>query len=303
MIKSSYTKNDIQSFINDKLNSNIELFPVVEGMESQVYSYTLNSKDYIVRINPNLEGFRKDEYAYKYFNNDIIPIPKVVEYGKFNDTHYYCISEKATGITFEDSNEEVVDKLLPDITKIMVAINDIDISNTSGYGIFDSQTGNAPFNSWKDYLLDILNSYKYDWNKIKNMDYVDSNLIDEMIKKFNNLISYCDNVRKLRHGDFGSNNMLVDNDKFTAVIDWDCSGYGDPLYEVSSACFLSTWLMFMDKSYKYYEKIFGNEKNYREKVLCYALHIGLEELYENAIDEDLESLEWIQNRCKELLKK
>lgn len=55
MIKSSYTKNDIQSFINDKLNSNIELFPVVEGMESQVYSYTLNSKDYIVRINPNLE--------------------------------------------------------------------------------------------------------------------------------------------------------------------------------------------------------------------------------------------------------
>ena len=74
MIKSNYTKNDIQNFISKKLNTNVELFPVVEGMESQVYSYALDNKEYIVRINPNLEGFRKDEYAYKQFNNDIIPI-------------------------------------------------------------------------------------------------------------------------------------------------------------------------------------------------------------------------------------
>lgn len=88
MIKSSYTKNDIQSFISAKLNVNIELFPVVEGMESQVYSYSLNNKEYIVRINPNLEGFKKDDYAYKHFKNDIIPIPKVIEYGKYNATRY-----------------------------------------------------------------------------------------------------------------------------------------------------------------------------------------------------------------------
>ena len=52
----------------------------------------------------------------------------------------------------------------------------------------------------------------------------------------------------------------------------------------------------------YYETIYKNEENYKEKILCYELHLGLEEIYENAIDEDLETLEWLQNRCKEILK-
>lgn len=301
MIKSNYTRNDIQNFISDKLKNKIELYSVVEGMESQVYSYTLDDKNYIIRINPSLEGFKKDDYAYKNFNSKTIPIPKVIEYGNFNETHYYCISEKAEGITFQDSNEEVVENLLQGITHIMVEINNIDISNTTGYGIFDSKTGNAPFETWKDYLLDIF-SEKYDWNKVKKMDYVDSKLVDNIISKFNELIFYCNDVRKLRHGDFGSNNMLVNNGKFSAVIDWDCAGYGDPLYEVASAHFWSTWLMCMDKSYKHYEKTFGDTNYYKEKVLCYELHIGLMELYENAIDKDLETVSWIQNRCREILK-
>lgn len=302
MIKSSYTKNDIQYFISAKLNANIKLFPVVEGMESQVYSYSLNNKEYIVRINPNLEGFKKDDYAYKNFKNDIIPIPKIIEYGKYNDTHYYCISEKAKGITFEDSSEKVVEKLLPDITKIMIAINNIDISNTTGYGIFNSETGNAPFDSWQDYLLDTINEEKYNWKEIKNKDYIDSKLIDMMIDEFKKLIPYCGNTRKLRHGDFGSNNMLVDNNKFTAVIDWDCAGYGDPLHEVGSSHFWSTWLMCMDRTSKYYDSIFSNEENYNERILCYQLHTGLIDIYENAIDDDIEEVTWLQNRCREILK-
>lgn len=300
MVKSNYTKDDIQRFVSNKLGENVELNPVVEGIDSQVYSYSLSGKEYIVRINSNLEGFRKDDYAYSHFKNDVIPIPKVIDYGKYNDIHYYCISEKANGITFEDSKEEVVEKLLPDITKIMIAINNIDISNTTGFGIFDSETGNATFNSWQEYLFDILNEEKYHWEDIKRKDYIDSNLIDDMVDEFKRLIPYCGNKRKLRHGDFGSNNMLVDNDKFTAVIDWDCAGYGDPLHEVASAHFWSTWLMCMDKTSKYYDSIFANEENYNERILCYQLHIGLTEIYENAIDDDIKEVTWLQNRCREI---
>ena len=32
------------------------------------------------------------------------------------------------------------------------------------------------------------------------------------------------------------------------------------------------------------------------------LHIGLREIYENFNDNDLSGLEWIQNRCGEILK-
>ena len=74
MIKSNYEKVDIQNFINKKYNVNIELKPVVEGMESQVYSYILDNIEYIIRINPSIEGFKKDKYAYEQFNSDLIPI-------------------------------------------------------------------------------------------------------------------------------------------------------------------------------------------------------------------------------------
>ena len=303
MIKSNYEKVDIQNFINKKYNVNIELKPVVEGMESQVYSYILDNIEYIIRINPSIEGFKKDKYAYEHFNSDLIPIPKIVDLGKFNSTHYYCISEKAKGITFEDSSEEIVERLLPDITRIMESINSIDISNTTGYGVFLSDTGNAPFDSWKEYLLNIINDKKYNWEQIKCLDYVDSELVEEVITKFKELLPFCKEIRKLRHGDYGANNMLVDETfKFSGVIDWDCARYGDPLYEVGSSYFWSTWLMCMEKVSKYWTKVYGHISDFDKIVKCYELHIGLEEIYENAIDKDIETLEWIQNRCREILK-
>ena len=302
MIKSSYTKNDIQTFLSNKLNSNIKLSPVIEGMDSQVYSYAFDGKDYIIRINPNLEGFRKDEYAYKHFNSDIIPIPKIVEYGKYNDTHYYCISEKVKGITYEDSPENVIIKLLPDITKIKQAINNIDISNTSGYGVFDSQTKNAPYNTNKEYTSSVL---KNDFEKIKTFDFIDSELLDSALKTFQELLEFIPETRALLHGDFGNNNIIVaeDESKFSAVIDWDCAAYGDPLETVAGAYFWSNWLLCADKVWHYWKEIYQNTPHFNEIIACYSLKDGLAELYENAIDKDFETIDYVQNRIREILNK
>lgn len=57
--------------------------------------------------------------------------------------------------------KEVIEKLLPNIFKIMKEINKFDIKNTNGYGIIDPNTSNAFFQIGKDYLLDIFsNNYK-----------------------------------------------------------------------------------------------------------------------------------------------
>ena len=46
---------------------------------------------------------------------------------------------------------------------------------------FESNAGNAPFKTWKDFLLDILNKNKYDWKNVKSLDFIDTDLIDEII--------------------------------------------------------------------------------------------------------------------------
>lgn len=303
MVKSIFSKDDIVRFLSDKFNEVITLKPIVEGQESQVFSFQYNNKDFIIRINPIIEGFKKDDYAYKKFSSIKVPVPKIVEYGSFDGSHSFCISEKATGITFESADEKTVNALLSDITKLWLSISEIDISNTKGYGIFSSEDGNSPYSSWKEYLTKILDKQKYDWEKVKDMEYVDTGLVDDLKNSLLSLIKYCPEDRKLRHGDFGSNNVLVDYQtlKITAIIDWDNASYGDPFYDIAGAYFWRTWLMCMEKTSAYWEIMFNSIPNYQERIKCYQLHIGLEEIYENALDGDIETLTWCQERCQQIL--
>lgn len=272
-------------------------------MESQVYFFYQNHKEFIIRINPDIEGFKKDNYAYNHFNSKDLPIPKIIKYGKYNNSFYYCISEKASGITYEDSSEETIVKLLPNITKILLNISDINISNTNGFGPFSSETGNGLYKTWKEFLLSSLEEHKDEWQKATKIKQVDEKLILEIKDYFLNLIKKCPEERVLIHGDFGSNNIIVNDNlsDFSAVIDWDCAGYGDFLYTVASAHFWSPWLICMKKTAEYWDNIFSTLPNYNDRIMCYQLHIGLNEILENALDKDFDTLDFCQNRCREIL--
>ena len=364
-MKSDYSKESITEFLSRKYGEDIRLFPIKEGQESQAYWFSrggreyvvrINSnmegfkkdkyayehfrsdrvpipevvetgnfdgthyfcisvkadgityedsdeetvvREYVVRINSNMEGFKKDKYAYEHFRSDRVPIPEVVETGNFDGTHYFCISVKADGITYEDSDEETVVRLLGDITDVTEAISRTDISGTSGCGVFDSDTGNAPFYSWREYLAEV---FERDWTAVSR-SYVNLSLIDELLAAYRELISYCPEERALFHGDFGSNNVIVGKkSRISGVIDWDCAAYGDFLYDIATAYFWRTWLMCMEKTAAYWERKYSHLPRYTERILCYELRIGLTEIYENAVENDTETTEWLQNRCREILR-
>lgn len=282
----------------------IHIFSVKEGQESQAYWYRYHRKKYIIRINPVLEGFKKDWYAFLHFSSDTVLIPRIFEIGEYDDTCFYCISAKAEGETYQDSSKETVKRLLPDITRILLAISETDLAGTTGYGKFDSATGNAPFSSWKMYLLDILDDKKFNWNEIKRKTFINGTLIDEITEEFRTLVPFCPETRNLIHGDFGSNNLLVGAaPAFTGVIDWDCAAYGDFLYDVATAYFWRTWLMCMAETAAYWGKTFCGLPNYDKRIRCYALSIGLNEIFENARENNAAFTIWLQDRCKELLGK
>jgi len=248
-MKSAYGKNELSRFISNRYGESINLTPITEGMESQVFSFTHDNKEFVLRINPVIEGFRKDEYAYRHFSSSKIPIPKIIEYGTYSSKHAFCISEKASGITLQDADGATVNALLPDIADLWRSIGDVDISDTAGYGIFSATDGNAPFHTWQDYLFSIFDQRRYDWEKVKANKNVDAELVDNLKSTFLSLIKYCSEDRKLKHGDFGSNNVLIDEHipKINAIIDWDNASYGDPFYDIAGAYFWRTWLMCMEK--------------------------------------------------------
>lgn len=56
------------------------------------------------------------------------------------------------------------------------------------------------------------------------------------------------------------------------------------------------------KTAAYWERKYSHLPRYTERILCYELRIGLTEIYENAVENDTETTEWLQNRCREILR-
>ena len=301
-MKSAYRQEEIGDFLSRRYHERIEWLPVSAGETSQTFAYAHRQEKRILRIHPSPEGFRKDQYAYTHFCSASVPIPPVLEIGPFDDTHFYCISVRTEGRTYQDSDEFTVKRLLPDLTRLLQSLSETDISGSAGYGVFDSATGNAPFSSWKACLEALLDPLRFDWDAVLKKEWIDSRLVTALIAAFRSPIPACPEIRTLYHGDFGSNNLLVDETpRFSGVIDWDCAGYGDFLYDVATAYFWRTWLMCMAHPAAYWDEVFAGLPHYRERIRCYALHIGLSELYASAAEGNASFTRWLLERCRALV--
>ncbi len=294
-MKTNLSQSVIYAMLSDEMGEIDDLRPMIEGEESQAYSFLFKEKYYVVRINPKIEGFKKDQYAYENYSSDKIPMPRVVRLGYIDDNHAFCVSELVGGITLQDANPKQIANLLEPLTNVWAEIGVTDVSNTHGYGEYDGY-GNGKYETWQNFILGVL---RYDWGKVA--DLVDTELVEKAKNELETLSSNMPNLRKLVHGDFGANNMLVENGQIKSVIDWENSLYGDPLYDISIAYFWSSWLICVEMSAKYWEDLLSKTEDYHRRIKCYQLRIALHEIYDNATDNDSEMVSWLQKRTKEIL--
>ncbi|GHO95510.1 hypothetical protein KSF_055580 [Reticulibacter mediterranei] len=269
-----------------------------EGEVSQAFSFALGETGYVIRVNRSIEGFQKDVYAYKNFHSDRIPIPEVIQPGHIDERHAFCISEYVPGLTLQDVDHKAIQQLVQPTADIWSALQEYGLSHTSGYGNFDAD-GRGQYATWREYLLSILNTASFYQDHAKG--HIDQASLNDIIAIFTSFIQYCPEERHLVHGDFGSNNILTDGTRITAVLDWDCAKFGDPLFDVATAYFWSTWLDCMAAQATYYEAHLTHLSNYRERLLCYQLRIGLSEVYDNILHHDWQMAQWALQRSVEVI--
>src|SRR5579864_5679545 len=54
-----------------------DLEQITAGELSQAFFFSTNGKNKVARFNTESLGFQKDDYAFKNFSSDLIPVPKV----------------------------------------------------------------------------------------------------------------------------------------------------------------------------------------------------------------------------------
>jgi hygromycin-B 4-O-kinase len=257
-----------------------------EGLESQAFRFDVGAEEFVLRIGTSRRGFEKDRWAAAVAGRHA-PVPAVFEIGSFDETYAYCITQRLPGTTVEDLPPADAADVVGAVAGAWAALARCDVRSIAGFGDFDA-AGHAPASTWQSVLLGTLEAAT---------DADD----DTVLETYAGLVERCPEERALVHGDFGSNNLLVHDGDVSGVLDWESAMVGDPLHDVANTHFWATYLPCMQVQAAHFDRTLGDVPDYRERSLCYALRIGIEEARAARRDGDTELAEWASRRCRELI--
>lgn len=268
------------------------------GEWSQAYAYRHDGGEYVIRFGRYAEDFAKDRRAAQY-GSPALPIPMVTEIGEaFGGA--YAISERAFGEFIDDLDGAGMCAVLPSLFAALDAARRVDLLATQGYGGWDAD-GVAPRESWRAALLAVAEDGSADrivgWRSGMMRSTVATQAFQEGLDRLHSLLPYVSEDRHLIHCDLLHFNVLVADDRISAVVDWGCSLYGDFLYDIAWIVFWGPWypawrgIDFKGEAAHHFRTIGLDVPDFEERLRCYQLHIGLDSLKYNAFKQRWDELE------------
>jgi hygromycin-B 4-O-kinase len=297
--KPNISAQDTLRLLKEDLNKEVSELTLLSGGDwSQAYSFVHHNKKYVLRWCHSSETFEKDSVA-SLFSSEAMPIPKIIDSGTKFDT-YFAVSEFAQGKFIDNLTSAELNNMLPALLKLFDALRNADLANTTGYGGWD-KNGIGHHRSWKEYLLGVKNDHEENlytgWYTDLAKSSVGTKIFDQLYSQLESLVEKCPEVRELIHSDLLNSNLLVSDARISAVIDWQCSLYGDSLYDVAWFIYYAPWfpqfaaVQLCQKLIAHFESMTANNSNLMTRLLCYQLHIGLGSICYNTFKKDWKAVQ------------
>ncbi|MCK4607880.1 MAG: aminoglycoside phosphotransferase family protein [Gammaproteobacteria bacterium] len=290
----------LQEFLSKEMEEDISILTRLSaGMFSEAYLFVAKKQEYVVRINRHEQDFQKDIYAYQHFG-DLLPIPKIVKEGRYDNEYYYSIASKCQGVTHDKLDIKSAKDILPELIKTIEAMRLINVKNQKGFGLMD-KNGVGRNDSWRLALTAFYN-HKFpeiDVQQLFDKSILDRAFFDACFNQLFNLFAYIPEEKHLVHGDFGFDNLVVDEGKITGILDWAESKYGDFLYDIAWLDFWSSNEIEYAKEFKsYYAENKIDIQHFDRRIRCYRLYIGLNGLILAAYLDNKQDYEKIKERVQ-----
>jgi hygromycin-B 4-O-kinase len=114
------------------------------------------------------------------------------------------------------------------------------------------------------------------WHGLFDTTFLERDRFDEYFREMTRLSEGLGAPRRLVHGGFGYDNVLIHEGQVSAVLDWQDARFGDPLFDVAYLDFWPSGFDLVDL----YESHCGKKgllhENYRHRITCYKYYIGLD---------------------------
>lgn len=297
----------VARFVRSRFADAIDIEPLGSGEWSKVYSFRAARAEYVLRLGSYLEDYEKDEVAAAFDGPDL-PVPEIVELGEALGGAY-AISVRAYGEALDALDGATFRQTLPSILRMLDAMRVIDVSDTTGYGMW-SPDGSAPFPTWRDFLLDVRadrpNMRSHGWLERLESQSPAAAMFEEGYRQLERLVEGCPEDRYLMHTDIVGDNVRVQNERVSAVVDWANAMYGDFLYDLARLIFYQPWYPEMqpveitELARTHYESIGLEVPDFHERLRACQVHIGLDAQAWNAFMGRWDEVERAGQRTLEL---
>lgn len=258
-----------------------DLVPVEGGQVARTFAFRTAEQEYIIRFNHDImldSNLPKEMYLMRKFAGTRIPLAPILHVGRLGDLQF-AISRKMPGQMLETLSPQEVRNLLPQLLDLLAIIHHIDVSDTHGYGGFGDQ-GEGHFSSWSNSLRMVAseeadNDYFGKWYSLFDETFLERDLYNNLYQRMCELLVYCPEDRYLIYGSLSLRNVLAQDGKITAVLDWLDASYGDFVYDIASIDFWSPWLGVREAFEHYYQQRQWELPFFKERLLCYECHYAL----------------------------
>ncbi|MBO0795458.1 MAG: aminoglycoside phosphotransferase family protein [Ktedonobacteraceae bacterium] len=275
-----------------------DLAPVEGGQVARVFSFRTGEQAYILRFNTDNLGsnFAKELYLSRIIVSPHIPIAPTLHVGHLGNLQF-AISARMPGQLLEQLPLSEVKLLLPELMSILDAIHHVDVRTTTGYGIFNDQ-GVGCSASWRTYLCQVSEEedegFYGKWYHLFEETFLERDLFERLYQQMLRLLDASPTERYLVHGDYSFHNMLAQDGKITAILDWIGAKYGDFVYDIAWLDFWSPGLQVHKQFQEYYHQRQVIVPSYAERMLCYQCYIALDAMRFFAKRKEENAYVWVR---------
>ena len=218
-------------------------------------------------------------------------------------------STRAHGRGFDELDAAGYRRALPAVFRALDALRRVDTSATRGYGMWRPD-GTAPYASWREMLLDVGSPDQPErirgWRSRLGRHPAAVERFEKGLEILQGMVEVCPEDRYLIHADLMGDNLLVQDDRVAAVLDWGNAMYGDFLYDLARLTFWTPWFPELQRidvagmARQHYASIGFSIPDFEARLRCCQVHLGLDAQAYNAFTERWEELERSGRRTLEL---
>jgi hygromycin-B 4-O-kinase len=282
-----------------------DIVELTGGNVGRVFGFMAGDDPFVVRFNYRaMGGFGDEVTVERLLAGTGVPFPHLVKTGHLQ-AFDWAISVRLPGSGFR-IDDPALPSLVPALFATLDAIHAANLDGTEGYGGFDgSGRGRDP--SWRAHVRSVREDgpeggYFPAWETLFATTMLERETIDALMRTVEAMLPFCPEDRELVHGDFGFDNVLVDEGRITGVIDWQNARFGDGLYDVAWLDFWSDPPLGTAGNYLAWRGAQGAPLPHAlERIRCYQAMIAIDSLRFFANASMADAYRWLSGRIAHLM--